>query len=334
MTATPHAAVGDHARLARNLVRLLSVRNALTLGAVALIALLGQIVIQVTLLHLSGAPPEQAAASMQTLRMLELGLFMMLIITLYLEGRFVFRPTVRRIAAALTDLERVKRWAVEQEVAEASGRLERRIGSDLHDGVGQRLTGIAMMAKALAKRLPEGADRDLAVAIVAELGEAISETRTLARELFPAAAEALGLAAAIRDLAGSTARRAGIVCTSDWDDDLAVPTIDDSSETPASMHIYRIVQEAIANSLRHGQARHIWISAHSGNQGTIIEIRDDGVGLHATAGGDSLGLGVRSMGYRCRLLQAHLDIADHAAGGVLVRVSWPPSAGPLHSDEP
>jgi len=309
-------------------------RYALALGTVALIALLGQIVIQVTLVHITGEHPDQVAASIQTLRIMEFGLFVLLLITLYLEVRFVFRPAVRRVAAALTDLERVKRWAVEQEVAEASGRLERRIGSDLHDGVGQRLTGVAMMAKALAKRLPEGSERDQATAIVAEMGEAIAETRTLARELFPSAAEALGLAAAIRDLAASTSRRAGVICTSDWDDDLAVPKIDDGSETPASMHIYRIVQEAITNSLRHGQAQRIWITTETSDQGTKIEIRDDGIGLRATAGGDSLGLGVRSMSYRCRLLQAQLEVADHPAGGAIVRLSWASSDRPLRSDEP
>jgi signal transduction histidine kinase len=326
MSATPHAAVGDHARLARSLARLMTMRYSLALGTVALLAFLGQVVIQVTLVHITGEDPVQAARSIQTLRILELGLFVLLLITLYLEARWVFRPTVRRIATALTDLERVKRWAVEQEVAEASGRLERRIGSDLHDGVGQRLTGISMMAKALAKRLPEGDERAQAQAIASEMAEAISETRTLARELFPSAAEPLGLAAAIRDLAASTTRRAGITCVAEWDDDLSVPELEDGSETPAPMHIYRIVQEAIANSLRHGQATRIVISARSTAEGTRITIHDNGIGLRATAGGDSLGLGVRSMGYRCRLLQVTLEITDHPDGGVVVQLAWPPAS--------
>ena len=329
MDAMPHAAVDDHARLARGLTRLLTRRYAIALGAVAGLALIGQIAVQVAISHLLGdantAATLDASARERilTLRWLELGLFVMLASTLALEALFVFRPAVRRVGTALVDLERVKRWAVEQEVAAASGRLERRIGSDLHDGLGQRLTGISLLAKALAKRLPEGPERDQAAAISREVGEAIAETRTLARQLFPAAAEAPSLGAALRDLAEATARRAGITCTCEWDDDLPLPRLPEEAETPAPMHLFRIVQEALTNSLRHGQAQHILITARVVDGRGTVEISDDGIGLKATASGESMGLGVRSMGYRCRLMGADLTISEAPEGGAVVRLSWP-----------
>lgn len=276
--------------------------------------------------ELAAARGEREAA----LRWLQAGLFATLMLALGFVDLFVFRPSLRRIREVLEDLERVKRWAVEQEVAEASGRLERRIGQDLHDGVGQRLTGVAMMAKALSRRLagrPEAAD---AGAIVAEINEAVAETRALSRQLFPSAAEAEGLGPALRDLASSTARLAALECTCDWDDDLPLPAVPADETTPAPMHLYRIAQEAVSNAVRHGRAARIRISGRREGDAGVLEVADDGIGLAASrAAVPSMGLGLRTMSYRAARLGGVIEVRDDSEGGAVVCLRWPlaPSRG-------
>lgn len=264
----------------------------------------------------------EADGRVARLRWLQAGLFLALALLLGFVDLFVFRPSIRRARQALEDLEQVKKWAVEQEVAEASGRLERRIGQDLHDGVGQRLTGAAMMAKALSRRLEGRPEAEHASDIVHELNEAVAETRALSRQLFPAAADAEGLEPALRDLAGSTARHAGVECTCDWDDDLPLPAVPPGEGTPAPMHIYRIVQEAVSNAVRHGQAKRIRIGGRRDGDHGLIEVVDDGVGLSATAAAPSMGLGLRTMTYRAGQLGAELKVGEEYGGGTAVRLRW------------
>lgn len=277
---------------------------------------------------------EEAEARISHLRWMQAGLFLALALLLGFVDLFVFRPSIRRARQALEDLEQVKKWAVEQEVAEASGRLERRIGQDLHDGVGQRLTGAALMAKALSRRLAGRPEAEQAADIAGEINEAVAETRALSRQLFPAAADAEGLPAALRDLAASTARLAGVECTCDWDDDLPLPSVPPGEGTPAPMHLYRIVQEAVANAVRHGRARNIRIAGRRDGGHGLLEVVDDGVGFGATAGSPTMGLGLRTMSYRASQLSAELKAGEEYVGGSAVRLRWmlepkaPPSSLP------
>jgi signal transduction histidine kinase len=178
------------------------------------------------------------------------------------------------------------------------------------------------MAKALSRRLAGRPEAEQAADIVHEINEAVAETRALSRQLFPAAADAEGLPPALRDLAATTARKAGVECTCDWEDDLPLPEVPPDEGTPAPMHLYRIAQEAVSNAIRHGQAKRIRIIGRREGPHGVMEVLDDGVGFAATAGAPTLGLGLRTMGYRAARLGAELKTGEEYAGSTVVRLRW------------
>jgi signal transduction histidine kinase len=266
----------------------------------------------------------EASERVTFLRLLEFALFLILVAVLVAEGLLVFRPTVRRITEAIAARGKAEQRALEEHMAEAAGRMQRRIGQDLHDGLGQVLTGISFQAKALQRSLGDHPAAAQAAEIVTEVQGSIAQTRSLSRLLNPPAAEAEGLASAMRDLADNTARAYGLACECAWDEDLPLPATDD--ETPPGVHLFRIAQEAIANAARHGQARRITILGRVEAAEAMLEVEDDGAGFEL-AGVSGAGMGLRTLAYRAERLGARLTITRQDAGGMRLRVAWRVTAG-------
>src|SRR5271170_2195079 len=168
-----------------------------------------------------------------------------------------------------------ERKGLEEAILEISAREQRRIAQDLHDGLGQHLTGIAFMSKVLEaklsdKALPEAVE---AAQIVKMVNQAIDNTRQLARGLHPVAAEPLGLMAALKKWASEVEELFHIRCA--FECKHAVQIYDVNLAT----HLYRIAQEAVNNAIRHGKSKNIAIEL-SGRKGAgILSIQDDGDGF-------------------------------------------------------
>ena len=240
------------------------------------------------------------------------------------DGRQIFVGLVRDIS---------ERRALEREVLEAAEDERRRIGQDLHDGLGQTLTGTGLRARRLARRLRADASPQAALAdeLVALIDEADASARALARGLVPVDVEAGGLADALDRLAGHAERLFGIACR--------VERVGADPDLPpvAATHLYRIAQEAVSNAVRHGRARHVAVTLAGGERQTRLRIEDDGVGFPARAepGGDlpapvrpndDRGMGVRIMHYRARVAGGELDIRPGPAGGTVVTCTLRPPA--------
>jgi len=183
--------------------------------------------------------------------------------------------------------------ATEKEILEISNREQVRIGQDLHDGLGQHLTAITFLTKALERKLtsrslPEAED-------AAEIGrlvlQALSQTRSLARGLFPVELESSGLVPAFRELASTVSKLFTISCEADCDE--ALPEIDRAVAT----HLFRLAQEAVNNSVKHGKAKKIAIGLKAVENSLVLVIRDNGTGF-AQQSVPSKGLGLRIMSYR------------------------------------
>ena len=174
-----------------------------------------------------------------------------------------------------TGIDITERKRLEQAILEISVREQRRIGQDLHDGLGQHLTGIAFMSKVqeqklVEKGLPEAAD---AAKIVRLVNEAINKTRELSRGLLPVVSESRGLMTALQQWAGEVEDLFGISCTF-----LCIEPVLIHDETVAT-HLYHIAQEAVNNAIKHGGPTHIVIAlGASGSQG-VLAITDDGSGI-------------------------------------------------------
>jgi signal transduction histidine kinase len=220
---------------------------------------------------------------------------------------------------------------LESEIVEIADHERRRLGADLHDGLGQELTGIALMLRGLAKRRgaagAEGAaqagaeDAARLEEVIGLLNRSIQSTRDLSFGRSPAAIDPGGLAAALQTLVA-------------WSRDsyqldvrlhLALrspPRIDEA----AAGHLYLMAQEGIANAVRHGSARSILVTLRSNRARICLSIADDGSGV-ADPAKRGRGMGIKIMQYRCSLIGAAMHLKKAPAGGTRLRIVCPQDRG-------
>jgi two-component system, LuxR family, sensor kinase FixL len=191
-----------------------------------------------------------------------------------------------------------ERKQLERAILQAVNREQYRIGNDLHDGLGQELTGIALMLRGVAGRLASEYAPILPEieSITRLVNNAIESTRALARGLSPVNLERGGLQDALEGLAMHAAELYGvqIVCTH------RVKTIRPLGAELAN-HLYRIAQEAVRNAVRHGRARTIRLHLHGARAKVRLTVTDDGTGMPVDAV-DAAGMGLKIMQYRARML--------------------------------
>ena len=220
------------------------------------------------------------------------------------------------ISSAIRDISERKR--LERTVLEISEREQRRIGQDLHDGLGQHLTGIAFMAKVQQQKLaekqsPEAAD---AAKIVQLVNDAILKTRELSRGLLPVVSDAHGLNSALQLYAAEVQDLFGIVCRFQCEDSVLI------HDTAVATNLYHIAQEAVNNTVKHAQAKNIHIRLFSGEREGSLIIRDDGVGIPRPIAPHS-GVGLHIMNYRAGMIGGNLEVRRGQPRGTVVTCRFP-----------
>jgi two-component system sensor histidine kinase UhpB len=232
---------------------------------------------------------------------------------------------VRSLTVAVTDVtERnndvTERKQLEREIIEIANREQQRIGSDLHDGLGQDLTGIALMLKGVVAQLrKEGsATRRDVEEVIGLVNNAIESTRTLARGLSPVSGGSGGLGVAIQTLAARVSERFGVRVN--FHSNFAEPLL--LGETAAT-HVYRIVQEALTNVVRHSRATEVAIRLDTSDGELHLNVDDNGRGFSGMPTDRAGGLGLKIMRYRAQMLGGDLVIDSAERGGASVRCSCP-----------
>jgi len=218
------------------------------------------------------------------------------------------------IAMVGTQIGRVvERQAVEREIAAIAMREQRMIGRDLHDGLGQQVAGLGMIARSLHRRLKQREDPEAAAAarLLNGLEEAKSQLRMLARGLTPVEVDAEGLMSALADLAEGVEASGDIRCTFQCQETVHI------TDNFRATHLFRIAQEAVNNAVRHGNPSRIDVRLRREDTRLLLEIEDDGSGMKENPAQVD-GLGIRNMTFRARLIQGALDFRTSAKGGVLV----------------
>ena len=202
---------------------------------------------------------------------------------------------------------------LEREILLVSEREQRRIGQDLHDDLCQQLTGIEYLSQTLASRLSSvsKADAGRAREIGRMVREAMDYTRDLARGLSPLRLEAEGLRGTLRELAKRTRKLFGVQCRFRCKEAVEIHDVN------ISIHLYRIVQEAVANALKHGKARNIEIGLVANKKHLIVAVRDDGVGIPRKSRTHQ-GMGLYTMQYRAGVIGGTLVVQGNSDGGATV----------------
>jgi len=227
-----------------------------------------------------------------------------------------------------------ERKKLEGAVLEAVNREHYRIGNDLHDGLGQELTGIALMLRCLAGRLAnEHRDAVPDVENITRLvSNAVESTRSLARGLSPVNLERGGLRDALEGLAMHARTVYGVKAVFS---NRLPPTI--ALDAEASNHLYRIAQEAVTNAVKHGKANAVRLHL-SVSQGKLrMAVVDDGCGVPDDVA-SATGMGLRIMRYRARIARGDVRVerADPSGtrvvfeGALSTRATSPDAASNLH----
>ena len=209
------------------------------------------------------------------------------------------------------------RREIEMKIAEASERERRILGRDLHDVLCQDLASIEMLASLLKKTLESEASAGRSdVNMIHDLARrTVVLAKRMSSGLYPVELEKEGLHTALEQLAGNEERMFHVACVFSGDRKIS------PASQSASLHLYRIAQEAVRNAVKHSGGKHISIVLERKDDGMLLGIEDDGEGMPPDTE-KSGGMGLHIMKYRARVLGAVLKISERKEGGTRVACFW------------
>ncbi len=237
--------------------------------------------------------------------------------------------TTRRVARMSQDVTAERRAADAQRMRElalgvqaAQEEERRRVARELHDELGQALTGIKFRLAALTLGAGAGADdgtdaaaqaADTSRECVREIDAAMESVHGMIHRLHPPILDDVGLVAALRSHVGSFARRTGIAC------DLHLPDAEPALSREQISALFRVGQEALTNVARHAHAAHVELRLVVAGPRVRLTVADDGCGV----AGARQGFGTRGMAERAALLDGTLAVEPRPGGGTIVRLELP-----------
>jgi signal transduction histidine kinase len=236
------------------------------------------------------------------------------LIAIALTSVYLIRAN-RRVFAELASLSQQRHELAQRLIAAREATL-RHIARELHDEFGQVLTAMGLMLERARRSLPE---RDALRGQLREIGEIaqamLTQVRSLSQTLHPSILEQAGLESTIDWYLTTVERQLGISVSYEREGP-PVPI-----DTPAGIHVYRVMQEALSNVARHSSAKEAWVRLRSNERSIELDIEDHGVGLEKAAG--SRGLGIIGMRERAEMLGGTIDFLEPPGGGTLVRLKVP-----------
>lgn len=238
-----------------------------------------------------------------------------------------------------------QRWVVMEEGTERYRRLSShiqtlreddrtRIAREIHDELGQFLTGIKMAVRLVENELSDRDDRTLNHAIdqLVEVGEMVDSTiasvQRISSGLRPSALDNLGLCAALQEEAALFSQRSGIPCAMDLGE------IPEALPPDVSIAIFRIFQEALTNVARHAGAKRVEASLSVRDNDLKLAITDDGKGIDPAALTDPQSLGLIGMRERAENVGGQVIFCPSPDTGTDVVLTVPLPQGALPSSKP
>jgi signal transduction histidine kinase len=223
-----------------------------------------------------------------------------------LEANQQLNHLVEQRTAELTELS--------QHLIRVSEEEKAKIARELHDTFGSNLTAINMDLNWIQRRIPEESRevRERLQRVLQMLAETVELKHEVIEGLRPSHLDNLGLAYAMRSHCREFARRTGLACDVEVNEDF------DDIDPGWSIALYRIVQETLTNITKHAQATHVKVSLERDDAGMRLRILDDGVGMAEGAAAKPKSHGI--VGMRERMRQV---------GGAFTISSGPNSKGTL-----
>ncbi len=246
-------------------------------------------------------------------------------------GRFYYNASgeADRFVGVSFDITRRRqqeRESLQREVLTMMAREQRRIGQELHDGIGQQVTGLGLMAQSLSHRLQDAEmEKRISTRLLTEIDNLHQRIRELSRGLIPVQVDSRGLSVALDDLAATASEASGIPVTAECPDWVELP------DHATATELYYIAQEAVGNALRHARPQSIRLTLLAEPDSLRLRIKDDGIGFP-----DGLmrsnGLGLRIMQHRAGMIGGSVQIGRSQGGGTVVTCTLPRSHDNDHQE--
>jgi signal transduction histidine kinase len=211
-----------------------------------------------------------------------------------------------------------ERKRLETELLEIAENERRRIGFDLHDDLGQKLTGMLLLARALEQRLSRAGHQDAEdVRRICELIEqSVTHTHNLAHHFSSIDATGGDFAEVMNGLAATVEKMFGIPCECTLKGE--IPALSENT----CAQFYKISQEAVSNAIKHGKATCVWISVTSSAQKLVVTIKNDGIPFSPPINPKAR-MGLRTMNYRANTIGATFEIKPNQKNGTIVTCVLP-----------
>jgi len=194
----------------------------------------------------------------------------------------------------------------------------KRIAQDLHDGLGGLLTSARLQMQNIQREIDKISQLNLINKAEELVGNAYAEVRRISHDMMPGALVDLGLFAAIEDLVDEMNEQSNIKVTTQWF------TKDSGIIDKKKVVIYRIVQEALNNSLKHSQASHIHVEMTQNKNAYNLTIEDDGIGFDYEAlKQKSKGIGLQSLQSRVDYLNGEIQFQTAVGKGTQIDILIP-----------
>ena len=217
-------------------------------------------------------------------------------------------------------LERIAK-SLDREIVKANNQHQLRVAQELHDNLGQILTGISLTVESLRSASDvDTLERRRQLSKVLELlKEAIRQTRNIAVGMAPVQIELGGLAYVLEELARDSSDQLGLACR------LSCGGMTDGLDRDTATHLYHIAKESISNAARHGGAKNISIGLRREEEHLVLSVHDDGTGIRGPSG-EGPGLGLRLMRLRADMIDGQLTVRSNGEDGTSVecRIPGPP----------
>lgn len=224
----------------------------------------------------------------------------------------------RRLFAELASLSEQRHELAQKLIATRESTL-RHISRELHDEFGQILTAIGSMLGRTGTRVPEGSPLRAELREIGEIAQtALDKVRTLSQMLHPSILEEAGLESTIDWYLSTVERQFGIAVS--YEQNGPALLVDGTT----SIHVYRVLQEALSNVARHSGAARAWVRVRCADGLLEMDVEDHGRGIDASA--PRRGLGIVAMRERAEMLGGSIDFLRPPEGGTLVRLRVPREA--------
>jgi signal transduction histidine kinase len=211
-----------------------------------------------------------------------------------------------------------ERKRLETELLEIAENERRRIGFDLHDDLGQKLTGMLLITRALEQRLSREGHKDAEETrrICELIEQSVNHTHNLAHHFSSIDATGGDLAEVMNGLAATVEKMFGIPCECTVKGE--IPQLPENTNA----QFYKISQEAVSNAIKHGKASCVWISIVGNSQKLVVTIRNDGIPFSPPRNPKAR-MGLRTMNYRANTIGAEFEIKPNQKNGTIVTCVLP-----------